>query len=65
MRNSKETVGYVVDIRRHDCGWRWTRRTRRRRGGRLRTPYMAKHCAWMDAVSHLVVMLEAAVDTDI
>lgn len=23
MRNSKETVGYMVDIRRHDCGWRW------------------------------------------
>lgn len=30
-----------------------------------RIPYTAQHCAWMEAVSHLAVMLEAAVDTDI
>lgn len=30
-----------------------------------RIPYTAQHCAWMEAMSHLAVMLEAAVDTDI
>ena len=30
-----------------------------------RIRYTAQHCAWMEAMSHLAVMLEAAVDTDI